>query len=218
MMRRPKMMAKEKREKVRARNAKYRIENPEKVRTIAAKYQREHPEKARARGVRYHRANPEKAHARTTMKWRKENPEKVRAANAKWALEHAEERTKKARVRVAKWARAHPEKARAATLKWQRENRETMNVIARRRRARKASALGTHTAADVKRQLISQGRMCFYCSVPLQKYHVEHKTPLCRGGSNGAENIVCACPTCNLRKGKKTAEEFIAILRKLTAA
>jgi 5-methylcytosine-specific restriction endonuclease McrA len=55
-----------------------------------------------------------------------------------------------------------------------------------------------------------QGERCFYCLASLiDGYQVDHMTPLARGGSNAADNIVCACPDCNRRKGQKTAAEFI---------
>lgn len=79
------------------------------------------------------------------------------------------------------------------------------------RRARVASAPGEHTQQDVRRQYARQHGLCYYCMAPLgASYHVEHKTPLCRGGSNGPENICCACPSCNLRKATKTEAEFKA--------
>jgi 5-methylcytosine-specific restriction endonuclease McrA len=44
----------------------------------------------------------------------------------------------------------------------------------------------------------------------LVKFHVDHKTPLSRGGSNWPSNIVCACAECNMKKNAKTAEEFLS--------
>jgi len=72
---------------------------------------------------------------------------------------------------------------------------------------------GTHTDRDVLRQYDAQNGECFYCQVPLQnKYHVDHRIPVSRGGSNGPENLVCACGPCNLRKHTKTDVEFLAFL------
>ena len=39
-------------------------------------------------------------------------------------------------------------------------------------------------------------------------YHVDHVIPLILGGSNGPENLVIACPRCNLSKGAKMPHEF----------
>ena len=54
---------------------------------------------------------------------------------------------------------------------------------------------------------------CFYCSTPLDilgQWHVEHQMPQALGGTNGALNLVPACSRCNLRKGARTAIEFMA--------
>ena len=62
-----------------------------------------------------------------------------------------------------------------------------------------------------RRMLEAQGHSCYYCDVPLfGVYHVDHMTPISRGGSNWPENLCIACPTCNISKGAKTAEEFMA--------
>lgn len=42
--------------------------------------------------------------------------------------------------------------------------------------------------------------------------YIEHKTPLSRCGRHSPDNIVIACAGCNLRKGQKTAEEFLVCL------
>ncbi|TDE86011.1 HNH endonuclease [Deinococcus sp. S9] len=75
-------------------------------------------------------------------------------------------------------------------------------------RARKMAAPGRHTAEDVKRQLASQNGLCYWCQQPLETYQVDHLIPLARGGSNGPENIVCACQSCNSRKHAKMPWEF----------
>lgn len=51
---------------------------------------------------------------------------------------------------------------------------------------------------------------CFYCGVALavDAYHVDHKTPISRGGSDNLSNLVPSCPPCNWSKGAKTAAAF----------
>jgi len=52
------------------------------------------------------------------------------------------------------------------------------------------------------------GHVCFYCGTTDAQFHIDHKTPLSRGGQNTKENLVVACRNCNLRKHTLTAEEF----------
>jgi len=60
---------------------------------------------------------------------------------------------------------------------------------------------------------------CYLCKKPIDMQlkffskitseHLEHKTPLSRGGSNDYENLGIACSRCNLKKGKKTVDEYL---------
>lgn len=53
----------------------------------------------------------------------------------------------------------------------------------------------------------SKGHRCFYCGKDAS--HVDHKTPLRRGGSNNIGNLVPCCAACNIAKGSTTADEFM---------
>jgi hypothetical protein len=51
---------------------------------------------------------------------------------------------------------------------------------------------------------------CDYCGrrVTSRTGHVDHKLPVCRGGTDDPANLVTACGPCNQRKGSRTALEF----------
>jgi hypothetical protein len=149
--------------------------------------------------------------------WKKRNPEKHQA----WAKRHPE----RMNAAVADWRRRNKHKFDENTRLWRLANRERVRtsngnyrarhkvrVAARNRRqyAHRMAIPGWYTEHDVKACLVMQGWRCFYCLKPLlDGYHVEHMTPVSRGGSNYPDNIVCACPFCNCSKGNKTAAEFI---------
>lgn len=123
-------------------------------------------------------------------KWREANPERY--------VENNRARYEANKEQVAKYSRAyrkeHPEVDRAHGL---------------RRRALKRDAEGAHTATDIQAQYKRQNGKCYYCGQKVGKnYHVDHIVPLSRGGSNGPENLVIACPTCNLRKSDKLPHEW----------
>lgn len=65
----------------------------------------------------------------------------------------------------------------------------------------------------LKRDLISlfaqQSGLCYYCYTNLIDWHIEHVTPLSRGGQHILTNIVLACPSCNYKKGAKSLKEFL---------
>ena len=78
------------------------------------------------------------------------------------------------------------------------------------RRARIRGNGGTHTAADIAAQRKRQKGVCFWRATEEcqarggklgRRWHVDHVVPLALGGSNGPENLVIACPTCNCSKG-----------------
>lgn len=148
----------------------------------------------------YYKANTEKCRAigRKSMKVQRErDPQKFNDKDkARWRGDA----TRRMRMRrwAAKYAASHPEVKQAARLL---------------RVARQKGAPGRYTTADVVAQFNAQSGMCFYCVRPMASFQIEHKTPICRGGTNWPDNIVCACALCNQRKGKRTAEEFFAIIR-----
>jgi 5-methylcytosine-specific restriction endonuclease McrA len=57
---------------------------------------------------------------------------------------------------------------------------------------------------------------CYLCLDPIQfkNDHLEHKTPLSRGGTNNQNNLDVACQRCNCKKNDKTVEEYSAYLLK----
>ncbi len=52
---------------------------------------------------------------------------------------------------------------------------------------------------------------CYLCEEPIAfgKDHLEHKTPLSRGGKNVYENLSIACQKCNNKKYTKTEKEYL---------
>jgi 5-methylcytosine-specific restriction endonuclease McrA len=90
-----------------------------------------------------------------------------------------------------------------------------------RLRAYARGATGFHRPADVRRLHRDQRGKCAYCQTPLGPvlasppgYHVEHRTPLCRGGANDPSNLCLSCATCNAHKGSQTEGEFLTIQKR----
>jgi 5-methylcytosine-specific restriction endonuclease McrA len=82
---------------------------------------------------------------------------------------------------------------------------------ARNWRARKKLADGSHSSEEVQQMVRDQGCVCAYCEFPLNvSYHVDHMTPLSRGGRNDWTNLAITCGNCNLSKGSMTLEEVFA--------
>lgn len=83
------------------------------------------------------------------------------------------------------------------------------------KRAKRAAVEGSHSAADIEALIVLQNGLCFYCAIELtEQFHVDHRMPISRGGSNDKENLAIACAPCNWSKGAKTDEEFFAFLER----
>ena len=69
---------------------------------------------------------------------------------------------------------------------------------------KRRGASGHHTSADVQRLFDRQRGQCALCGVSIYAgFHVDHRMPICRGGSNNPDNLQLLCARCNLRKGSK---------------
>lgn len=108
------------------------------------------------------------------------------------------------------------ERMRARGRQWVKDNPEKAKANTRNRRARLRAAQGSHTAADVQKQLELQQGRCFWCGCAMNgKHTVDHVIAIARGGSNGPENIVLACAPCNYSKQDKLPEEFMRYRREV---
>lgn len=201
-------------EKVAEYQREYSKENRSRLSETARERRRADPERyreySRARRVRdlehareldrKRTARPERREYRKryTRAYREANAERLQAEKRAWYEANRERLRQKSKETSREWARRNPDRVRASAL---------------RRIARKKNAPGTHhTAADVRSQFKAQRGLCYWCKIKLEKYEVDHVVPLARGGSNGKENIVCACRPCNRRKGAKMPAEFAGVL------
>lgn len=77
------------------------------------------------------------------------------------------------------------------------------------RRTREAAAGPRYSGGDVAYLRKVQKDRCGYCDSPLHKAgHVDHMTPVAKGGSNARDNLVLSCFQCNTEKHAKTAHEY----------
>ena len=164
------------------------------------------------------------------------DPEKNKEAIAKWHAEHRKEsnlavRNWQKRNREEwneyrrEWNAKNPEKVKeyarksrqnnheetlARTKKWQANHPEACKIYCRNRNALRKGGNGTYKPSDIATIYDAQEGRCYYCDEVLdQTYHVDHKQPTSRGGSNWPENLCVTCPTCNMRKHAQTEAEFV---------
>lgn len=84
-----------------------------------------------------------------------------------------------------------------------------------KRRAAMRENGGSFTQMDVAEMYSGQDGKCVYCSCSLESgFHIDHIQPVIKGGSSDKSNLQLLCAKCNLSKGPKTHEEFLAYLKK----
>lgn len=167
---------------------RWREANHERMRQYEADRRRKNPEKMREYGRRYRITHREKM-ADKSRRWANDNRERMRK-------------------RMRHWYEANRAKVSVTTKRWRSNNLSKVRAYAARRRARLANAIG-NGPNDVSKMYANQKGRCWYCLIDISAgYHVDHRIPLSRGGSNHPSNLVLACPNCNLSKHDKLPHEW----------
>jgi 5-methylcytosine-specific restriction endonuclease McrA len=144
--------------------------------------------------------------------WYKNNPDYER----QWSAKHREQRA----ADYHQWATEHREQRRASQRQWYKIHPEGFKANNHNRRARIKGNGGSFTTDELNALFEKQEGFCFYCGRLLfesfsQTFHIEHKIPISRGGSNDISNIALSCAQCNFKKGTMTHDEFQQDLKKL---
>lgn len=152
------------------------------------KWRKAHPEEARAR-------------VRASLAAHPETLERQQRNFLAWCEAHPEEAKVRAQQRQKTWNEKHPGEATVRTKAWRKANPDKKRTNDSRRRARKYNApLNDFTAAQWIEMKALYKQRCAYCGEKPEKLTMDHITPLCKGGSHTASNILPACQACNFRK------------------
>lgn len=82
--------------------------------------------------------------------------------------------------------------------------------------SRSRRQLGRLPRGTVKRIGEMQRWRCAICAVSVKRgYHVDHVTPLARGGEHAPRNLQLLCRTCNVRKNAKDPIDYMQSLGRL---
>lgn len=156
--------------------------------------------------------------------WRHENPE---AAKEKHRLDaqtfrdrHREQVQANDRARRRKRFEQDPEKERERERE-RFKRRNAKNPLPHRLKSRRSNhkrrqwklqntTLDNHyTAQDIQAHIKTQEGRCWWCNKPFgSDFHIDHRIPLKRGGSNSAENVCISCAKCNRSKSDKMPWEW----------
>jgi 5-methylcytosine-specific restriction endonuclease McrA len=114
-------------------------------------------------------------------------------------------------IRAKEWRKGKTDRnAYKRVIRWRAKNKTRWVVQRRAYKARKRGADGSYTADDIRILQKQQKHKCANkkCAKDIRrKFHIDHKHPLVKGGSNWRSNLQLLCPKCNLSKGSKLITE-----------
>ena len=109
--------------------------------------------------------------------------------------------------------RINKEKILGNTRRWEKENRKQYLLIKtkanHKRRASKLNTKSKLNSEEINQLIINSNNICFWCDSYTEKIHLDHITPLSKGGEDKITNLVISCPSCNVRKNNKNPEIWL---------
>lgn len=146
--------------------------------------------------------------------WYGRNRAQRRESNRRYYVENVEKLRAKQRERNRRRYADDPAAALDYYKTWRLRNLERARAYVRvSNNKRRASAAAEHfTFEEWEALLVDHAGRCAYCGSN-ERIEADHRTPLCRGGSNLIANVLPACRHCNRRKHRRTEEEFRALLQ-----
>lgn len=166
-----------------------------------------------AAGRRHYRENKEQ-YREKTRRWREANPEQSNEIYRRWYAANWDQYSEANRERLREKSRLEKTARRQADPLFARID------VGITRAKGVGAPFEKFTSAELLAHWAANGiaaDKCFYCPGPFE--HLDHAYPLRRENTPGhiVSNVVPSCGSCNIRKQKRTAEEFkLALLRVTT--
>lgn len=113
---------------------------------------------------------------------------------------------KKALKRALNWQKENKDKRKIITKRWRDNNPELCRIYRHKRRLLES----TQSDGTITKESLSKlnKEHCYICGGILRwdipnSVHLDHITPLSKGGLHSINNVNWSCSTCNLSKGNK---------------
>lgn len=183
----------------------------------ALAYYYRHLEKCRA-GQKISAAKHKEKRAERGRAYEAENAEKIKERRRLYRLANKEKQAAKylenraaIRSQQSAYYSANAEAIKAYVRNWAAENKPLIRIMSSTKRARKRNATGRVSPDIAERLMAHQKCKCICCRGSLKKlgFHLDHITPLSKGGAHEDGNLQLLCPDCNLRKHAKDPVEFM---------
>ena len=145
--------------------------------------------------------------------WAAKNRDTVNANSRAWNAKHRDKKT----AIAAAYREREKEQINARRKSIRQYDKGVERLKAAKRRAQKRAGGGGLSKNIVELLLVQQQGLCACCQVPLNGlFHLDHRVPLSRGGTNTDDNVQLLRPICNMQKYTLTHDEFIARKTKST--
>jgi len=97
------------------------------------------------------------------------------------------------------WKKANPTKPTENVRKWRKANPVERRLQSQARRAK------TKGVVVIKEDICNwESRICGVCELYIEdNYHIDHITPLAKGGPHETSNLQLTHPVCNMSKGAR---------------
>lgn len=175
----------------------------EKNKERASKYYETNKEKILAR-VKQRREDKKELLSEIDRKYYQANKEKIKA--------RTKQRYEADKLGAARYKRQYRENNREFIAEGQRRYHKNNPMVRRtnwhRYRDRVRESGGNLSKDIVNKLLDLQKGKCRICKTKINtgNMHLDHITPISKGGPNIDSNVQLLCPTCNLKKGAKLPE------------
>ena len=156
--------------------------------------------------------------AERSRKWRADNPDRCK----EYASTPERKEKERERQRNHIWTEEQKQNRKATKAIYRASHIESVRIRERlKEKARDALKRGGATAgnsaqvAEIYRKAREEPQVrCYLCNkmIPMGDRHVDHITPLSKGGEHRPSNLAVACKTCNLKKSAKLPAELGLLL------
>lgn len=155
--------------------------------------------------------------------WRQNNIERVRETNKIYKAMYGKQRyhsnlersREQSRKDARKFRERHPELSKKRSwegyLKFKKEHPDRIRLHKKNynHKRRNLEMQGDVTTEQLNELIDGSNNVCFWCDTYTEKIHLDHITPLAKGGKHTINNLVVSCPECNFKKGAKDPEVFL---------
>lgn len=170
-----------------------------------AHYRENNRERVRKHNKEWKARNPGYDH-----RYYEENLEQFKVKKKQYAEEHRNEK----KAYEVRYYIENIEKFKAKARAWEQNNRERYRELTRKSASNRLARKKNQFVESIDPQVVFERDegICGICDKPIiGKFHIDHITPISKGGLHAYDNVQTAHPTCNMRKGSKFQEEICQI-------